>query len=55
MTNAEKYKTAEERNQQLNNLCQKHCGNCRKCPAKTRASFNCAFRWLELETEEVKE
>ncbi len=53
MTNAEKYKTAEERKRAFCYFClTKNKGICFDCPAQTVGS--CTFVWLELEAEEAK-
>ncbi len=58
MTNAEKYKTADEREEAFQKFCrntlQKYfsCFGVCKCAEGWRCN---QFKWLELETEEVKE
>ena len=54
MTNAEKYKTAEERMKAYAALCENH-RDCENCPAHTGSAYpQCAFHWLELDAEEEK-
>lgn len=51
MTNAEKYKTAEERMKAYASFCKNH-RNCENYPAHTESVYPlCAFRWLELDAE----
>lgn len=52
MTNAEKYKTAEERARAWKEFCHKR--HCLPCPAYKMANGNliCNFAWLDLEAEE---
>lgn len=46
MTNGEKYKTLQERQDAFKEFCQRRV--CSSCPA-TRKSKNCILGWLELE------
>lgn len=52
MTNAEKYKTAKERENAFSGFCIGH-GRCSRCPlGQPIVTFDsCPFRWLELEAD----
>ena len=59
MTNAEKYRTPEERWEAFRKFCgskaECHNGiwfNCLNCPFR-KTNGNCRFKWLDLETDEV--
>lgn len=47
MTNQEKYKTAEEREEAFLKFCNKNC--CQHCPLNDNDDDDCRYRWLELE------
>lgn len=58
MTNSEKYKTAEEREEERERAHKAWCTNDNKekkfrCP--NVGCIGCAFRWLDLEAEEAEE
>ena len=54
MTNAEKYKTAEERIKAYASFCDNR-RNCECCPAHTENAYPlCIFRWLELDADKEK-
>lgn len=48
MTNAEKYKTVEERTAAFNDYCKERQHSCVDCKIQT-FTRDCRFRWLELE------
>lgn len=53
MTNQEKYKTAQEREQAFRQFCQTHV--CMMgCPLRdmSKTSYACVLNWLEMEAEE---
>lgn len=52
MTNAEKYKTIEERSKAFNELCTSS-ENCERCPIRSPlgSGLHCAFTWLEKDTQ----
>lgn len=50
MTNAEKFKTAEERSKAFGNYCNSQSRGCNKCPLnKFAGDCLCRFAWLDLE------
>lgn len=55
MTNKEKYKTPEERQQAFHKMCESHKA-CVTCPALNKKWDDdrviCAFTWLDLEADE---
>lgn len=53
MKNADKFKTADERDEAFDRFCTvKKCNNCEL--GNSRVSINCSFAWLDLEAEEEK-
>lgn len=52
MTNKEKYKTTEERDEAFHRFC-KSMKDCNICPIGMEL-YRCAFAWLSLEAEEEK-
>lgn len=52
MTNADKFKTAEERAREYQKYCSSSGMGCNKCPLKKVPSIRCPFEWLNLEYEE---
>ena len=59
MTNEEKYKTPEERENAFRKFCYSYVDDigkgCRECPAKTNDPIkHCQFNWLALEVEDEK-
>lgn len=52
MTNAEKYKTIEERSKAFNELCTSS-ESCERCPIRSPlgSGLHCAFTWLEKDTQ----
>ena len=53
MTNEEKYKTPEERNEAFSRFCGGANG-CSPCPLGKTLPTRCHFSWLALEAEEEK-
>lgn len=53
MTNEEKYKTPEERDEAFHRFC-KSVNYCRICPFGKVPILRCTFAWLALEAEEEK-
>ena len=51
MTNAEKFKTAEERAKEYKKYCSSHRG-CHKCGLNKYAGSVCRYAWLDLEYKE---
>lgn len=52
MTNAEKFKTAEERQSNFNKFCKQYV-RCLHCPLGHSSRLGiCRFKWLELEAKE---
>lgn len=47
MTNAEKYRTAEERQEAFSKFCG--INSCTECPLNNKTEDGCCFLWLELE------
>lgn len=53
MTNAERFKTVEERTLGFNRACKGHCENCKIFEMKNyQHNLNCPFVWLEMESVE---
>ena len=54
MTNAEKFKTPQERIKAFHAFCVNHSADCKHCPAgyPELISVGCVFCWLELEANE---
>lgn len=53
MTNEQKYKTTEERNEAFHRFC-KSVNDCSICPVSKAPYRRCTFAWLALEAEEEK-
>ena len=53
MTNEEKHKTPEERNEAFSRFCRGANG-CSTCPLGSTLPTRCHFSWLALEAEEKK-
>ena len=52
ITNAEKFKTAEERTLEFNKACKGKCSTCKIFEAKKhRHETNCPFVWLEMKAD----
>ena len=51
MTNEEKYKTPEERNEAFHRFCA-NVNDCSICPLGKTPGLRCPFAWLALEAEE---
>lgn len=52
MTNAEKFKTVEERTAAFNVFCNKQARECEQCRLMSvSGTSSCRFVWLEMETE----
>ena len=52
MTNAEKYKTIEERSKAFNEICLSS-EHCERCPIRSPvgSGLHCAFTWLEKDAQ----
>ena len=54
-TNAERFKTVEERTLEFNRACKGDCENCKIFEMKNyQHNINCPFVWLEMEAVEEK-
>lgn len=54
-TNAERFKTVEERTLEFNRVCKCDCENCKIFEMKNyQHNISCPFVWLEMEAEEEK-
>ena len=53
ITNAERFKTAEERTIAFRKTCNGNCEDCKVFEVKNyRHNLNCPFLWLEIEADE---